>query len=237
MCSINHDKKCIFINIPKTGRTYISNALTKHYGFTEYLNVGNDNTFFADKHRGIIQIFQSPDVNAKIGMDSEKWNNYFIFCFVRNPYDRAVSGYHYVMKTHKKMHDINMKYKNGSNTSVTISHHPFNTFMQMNANTISNYTYIHTHQSQTTNMIDNDKQFVVDFVGRFENLENDFVKVLMQIGFVENEIVHDKTKLNESNHGDYKTYYDQQTLEIVNNLYADDFDRFGYVKADFVDAM
>lgn len=34
---INHDKKAIFINVPKTARTYISTNLVENYGFVEYL--------------------------------------------------------------------------------------------------------------------------------------------------------------------------------------------------------
>ena len=32
MCSINHDKKAIFIHIPKTGGSYIAEILQKNYG-------------------------------------------------------------------------------------------------------------------------------------------------------------------------------------------------------------
>ena len=36
MCSINHDKKAIFIHINKTGGSYIAGSLEKYYGFTTY---------------------------------------------------------------------------------------------------------------------------------------------------------------------------------------------------------
>ena len=36
MCSINHDKKAIFIHIPKNGGSYIASLLSKNYGFKNY---------------------------------------------------------------------------------------------------------------------------------------------------------------------------------------------------------
>ena len=38
MCSINHDKKAIFIHIPKTAGCYIRENLSRHYGFTTFLS-------------------------------------------------------------------------------------------------------------------------------------------------------------------------------------------------------
>ena len=36
MCSINHDKKAIYIHIPKTGGSFIRDSLKNYYGFKSY---------------------------------------------------------------------------------------------------------------------------------------------------------------------------------------------------------
>ena len=36
MCSINHEKKAIFIHIPKTAGSYLAEVLQKNYGFKNY---------------------------------------------------------------------------------------------------------------------------------------------------------------------------------------------------------
>ena len=110
MCSINHDKKAIFIHIPKNGGSYIASLLSKNYGFKNYYLKRPDHKEFClgldksvDKHENkihgtLIYYKTSPYINKLMGMDIDKWNNYYIFTFIRNPYDRIVSGWNYCNK-------------------------------------------------------------------------------------------------------------------------------------------
>ena len=114
MCSINHDKKSIFFHIGKTAGIYIRNSLSDHYNFNLYLlkrpdhkeycstdiRLNNNLTFCTNK--GIVQYYKTSEyLTDYMDMDETKWNEYFKFCFVRNPYDRAVSGWNYLMETEK----------------------------------------------------------------------------------------------------------------------------------------
>ena len=54
MCSINHDKKAIFIHIPKTGGSYVADILEKHYGFKKYyLQRPDHNSFCTGKDKSV----------------------------------------------------------------------------------------------------------------------------------------------------------------------------------------
>jgi hypothetical protein len=61
------------------------------------------------------------------------------------------------------------------------------------------------------------------FVGRFENLNKDWAYVASKIG--ESPVL---PKVNSSNHIHYKTYYDDECIEIVADLYRKDIDILGY---------
>ena len=49
MCSINHDKKSIFIHIPKSGGSYICDILRKYYGFKNYYIKRPDHNKFCNE--------------------------------------------------------------------------------------------------------------------------------------------------------------------------------------------
>lgn len=62
-----------------------------------------------------------------------------------------------------------------------------------------------------------------DFVGRFEQLEEDFRKITKQIG-VDINIKH----LNKFEHKPYREYYNQEDIKIVEKLCKRDLEYFGY---------
>ena len=76
--------------------------------------------------------------------------------------------------------------------------------------------YIDQHKFIT----DNNGNIIVDFIGRFENLYNDFKKAfgLDLINY----------KINSSKHNDYKEYYDSETKSLVEECYKKDLELFKY---------
>ena len=216
MCSINHDKKAIFIHIPKNGGSYIASLLSKNYGFKNYYLKRPDHKQFClgldksvDKHEnkihGTLIYYKTSSVLNKImNMNEQKWNNYYIFSFIRNPYDRIVSGWNYVNK-----YNI-----------------PFDKFINIKYNANS-YDYWHVFMSQSRHIIDNNGKFRIDYLGKFENMESDLKIILNKIGF--KNILHKPFKKNSKKHDNYETYYNNNTIiEKVNNLLKEDLQNFDY---------
>jgi len=237
MIYINHDIKAIFIHIPKTGGTYIGPTLVKYYGFKSYLSLihakrpdhniackikyfrrvltGNntyDNSFF-NKILGILVYCKTSEYLTKeMNMDAEKWGTYTKFCFIRNPYDRAMSGW----KHFKSVFKLNTDFHNYIDRPNLV-------------NTISDIEYGHIFMSQKRQIEDINGECGVDIIGRFEHLEEDLRNILNYLGF--DKIIHPIKKVNVSNDtGAQDIILERKTVKILNELFDDDFEMFHYMK-------
>jgi chondroitin 4-sulfotransferase 11 len=182
---INHKHKCIFIHINKCGGTTIDEL-------------------FSGKFQGHKKVFDYKKLNPN------EFDNYFKFTFVRNPWDRVVSFYHYQLKRKWDFYPFN----------ETISFKEFvkNWLIQM-----PKQTTLNTHPCYDW-ISDKDDNLLVDFIGRFENLQEDFNTVCDKIGIPHQELPHQ----NKSKHKHYTEYYDKETKQIVAEKYAKDIEYFGY---------
>ena len=77
---------------------------------------------------------------------------------------------------------------------------------------------------QAHQLTDNGK-LLVDFVGQFENLSNDWKQICAQVG-IQADLGHE----NQSNrrHQDYRDYWSKDDEQFVVDKYKLDFDLFGY---------
>ena len=216
MCSINHNLKAIFIHIPKNGGSYIADILKKYYGFQNYYLQRPDHYMFCkgidtstktheNKLYGTLIYYKtSPHLNKIMNMNNYKWNTYTIFTFIRNPYDRIVSGWNYVNK-------YNIDFKK------------FILFGKLT----NNWDYWHTFMPQTKHLIDVDNKINVHFIGRFEKLEDDLKTILFGIGI--KKISHIANIKNSKKHENYIEYYENNDiLNIVNGYIKSDIDYFKY---------
>ena len=222
MCSINHNLKALFIHIPKNGGSYVAEILSKYYGFKNYYLQRPDHKLFCtgkdksvDKHENkihgtLIYYKTSHYINKTMNMTKEKWDSYYIFTFVRNPYERIISGWNYINKYNIDFHK----------------------FVKFNEKSVS-YDYWHVFMTQSRHLIDTNGKINVSFIGRLENIENDLGIVLNKLGII--RILHSPFKKNSKKHDDYKKYYiNDDVLRCVNDIYNEDFNHFNYTQiADF----
>ena len=64
----------------------------------------------------------------------------------------------------------------------------------------------------------------MDFVGRFENLMEDFAFVFHKVN-----INGSLERVNQSQHRDYRSYYFDRVIELVAQGCAEDIQPFGYM--------
>ena len=205
---ISHKHKCIFIHIPRCGGTSMEVSMV------------GDNWFIID-----------PTTKHLIASTAKKvyepyWDDYFKFSFVRNPWDRMVS-----MTKFSSFFGVHIK-----NGNIDISDYLKN-FPQIEIDPRSK------SQGETFNPIKNSVflnilDLELDFVGRFETLQQDFDIVCDKIGIPQQQLPHVLSREDHSDnrspqssktdHKHYTEYYDDETREIVAEKYARDIEYFGY---------
>jgi len=231
MCSINHDLKAIYIHIPKCGGLFVEKILTSFYNFKTYYFTHENHEEFIDidnlernsfdfqsnvkgflkiTKKGVLSYYMSSTIHNKYtGMTLEKWNEYKKFTFIRNPYDRIISAFKYI----KKYNNIDFKFEE----------------LLESKNSIDRYSYFHTFISQYQDLLDINNCFNIDYIGKFENLNEDLCDILLKIGvdkIKHREILLNNIKLNFSEKENYVIHYDNNLIEKVNNLFYDDFENF-----------
>ncbi len=145
------------------------------------------------------------------------FDDLFKFSFVRNPWDRAVSVYFY-LKNKKPLGQVDQYYHELFNTKI-------NTFAKfvyfLRDNGVDNFTLF---QTQSFYVVDYKGDVVVDFLGRFENIVED-------VDFIGHRLKLDlsiKHKNKTLDRDCYQKYYDDETKDIISDLYKADVDNFGY---------
>ena len=141
----------------------------------------------------------------------KNWDRKLTFTVIRNPWDKVVSHYHYRVKTNQtNLRDNPIEFKEWvertyGNQDVHYYDDPKMFMPQMNWIT------------------DKNGNILVDEIIHFENLDDEFNEVLEKLG-KNTTLPHVKS----SNRGNYREYFDEETIEIVRSWFERDIERFGY---------
>lgn len=144
-------------------------------------------------------------------MGPRRWSERFTFTFVRNPWDKVASHYHYRVMTDQ--------------TGLATSRLPFNDWVMRayGERDPLYYDIPKMFMPQIEWIVDDDRQLMVDFIGHFENLEDDFHAICDILG-VGARLPH----LKRSVRGDYRELYTAEAAEVVERWFAEDLKRFEY---------
>ena len=137
-------------------------------------------------------------------------SNYFSFCVVRNPWDRAVSMYSFAVKE-------NLMRLYGLKSDMT-----FEEFCNELQDRKNDYSVIASHKQVEWTKGRHPPKVIL----RFENLQEEFCDMLQEynIRHISPEIPHK----NSTKHSHYKDYYTPETKKIISDIFEEDVDTFKY---------
>lgn len=202
----------IFFHVPKAAGTSVTKALNKNLIGDVSMNENNRALKRFLSNRGKLWPNHATCGEVKAFLKEEKYNSYFKFCFVRNPWDRLVSLYHYTVQKEAKIYaDKGLQLPQFSQDI-------------MDAGSFENWITSEKFGTAQYFFLSNNNQLLVDYVGRSENLQADFSYVCGLLG-MPNIVL---PKENVSKHKKYQDYYNDETRQIVAKRYAKDIELFGY---------
>ncbi|SPH24273.1 hypothetical protein DEA8626_03323 [Defluviimonas aquaemixtae] len=191
----NRNHRAIFVHVPKCAGTAITTQLPIAHGHrsAEFLR----------------------------WKDPALFDACFTFGFVRNPYDRFVSAFHYLRSDKTSRRDAAWglqflgRYKGFGD---------FAEAMLEPARRRPVLGWLH-FLPQTYFLCDRKNRVIVDFVGRQERFAEDLEEVNRRAGF---SLVNQRVRAVKRD--DYRTFYTPDTARLIEEIYADDFEVFGFLR-------
>ncbi len=192
---LKSSSRTIFIHIPKTAGSLIRKNI-----------INSEGTHLIQKHK--------PD-KPILDLDNKKFDDFFIFTSIRNPWDRLISAFFHLLDPDADISDeyreLIKKFKDNFELFVKeLEHDP----------ELQNIIYL---KPQIYWLKKYGKR-KIDFIIRYEHLLEDLQKLskIININF---EITK---KINAGKHKHYSEYYDEVTKKIVEKIYEEDIKILGY---------
>ena len=215
---ISLSKNFLFIHVPKTGGNSIQNVLSEY---------SEDNIVSVNKNQDGVERFEIRNQKYNITkhstlkqykneLDNQTFKALYKFATIRNPWDMCIS---YFFSPHRGQTawDRN-EFIEFVPTIPTIEHY---TRIETTTNKIFNKLMPRYYSE--VKAIDHD----IDFLIRFEHLNEDFKKVCERIEIPFVQLPH----RNKSSRMHYTEYYDDELIRIVKNRFSKEIDyakyRFG----------
>jgi hypothetical protein len=173
---------------------------------------------------GILRYTSSSKLyNYAMEMTEEKWRDYKKFTIIRNPYDKFISAWKFINKC------IKQRKMNAAILTLDEYINKYKTELY----DYCKFAYSHSHITTYDHLLDVNDELNIDYIGSLENLNEDLCNILLKIGV--DKIKHRKEleenkKYNATEHAAYVEYYDDNTLEKVNEILQKDFDTFKQYK-------
>ncbi|MBF0240767.1 MAG: sulfotransferase family 2 domain-containing protein, partial [SAR324 cluster bacterium] len=172
---ISYTHKFIFFHVAKVAGLSIKDALKDYAQEPEKFKVRRPAKIINGKPNPFYEMWDSFMTHVKAGdaqkeLPAEIFNQFYKFAFVRNPWDWQVSMYHFIMKE-----------TNHINHELVKSMSGFGDYLKWIVSTPKNPYAKGATTLQNDMLIDQDGKIIVDFVGRYESLTQDFQKICQRL--------------------------------------------------------
>lgn len=222
---ISHNLKCIFIHIPKCAGTSVEKALGHFEGFDgrggqdhRTIRMIEQPWFNFDSIKSLSNVedllrrlkhktINKTNPNNHISVTASQYSNYYKFSIVRNPYARVYSWYRNVIRD-----DFHL---NNHGISKDIEFNDYLNRFLKNSYMIRPQVY----------WLKNFKgKIKLDYIGKFEQINEVFENISKFLSLNNISFTHEK----KTEPVDYKSVYDDKSIDLVTNYYKDDLNFFDY---------
>lgn len=226
--------KCIFVHIPKVAGQSIERVFLDLHGLSwearaPLLLHPNDNPELGPPRLAHLKASEYVTCGH---VTQEDFDTFFKFSFVRNPWSRLVSVYRYLGLAEDM---------------------PFKQFLVEEFAGDAAWEPRLFRTPQYDFLFDVNNRMLVDYIGRFEDLQAGFNRVCESIGLSPITLPHANETGKERSavyflkqmvkqvspfhkifdeHDHYTKYYDNESIELVERLHARDLEAFGYCFGD-----
>ncbi len=213
---ISPSRQFIFFHVSKTAGLSIRHVLEPYAEEPEKFKIRRPPRTKDGQPNPMYQVWESLLLHAKARdakkeLPSDLFDSFFKFGFVRNPWDWQVSMYQFILR------------KDTSSTHEAVKQlGGFEPYLEWVIQTPNPYP-MGTPKQQCEILADSKNELLVDFVGRYETLDQDFRQVCDTLK-IDGSLPH----LNATPHADYRSYYNERTKRLVADNFPADVELFGY---------
>jgi len=210
----NTKKQLAFIHIPKTGGMSCLHFFS-YYKLITHSTIKEDSEVLKKEGKNISDIFS--------------------FSIIRNPWDRMVSNYffhrnreHNDVRLHKKIKESELSkwitdHKKENYFWKSVSFKDWLKYFDESKNLESVSIYDEIIKKNYIDYIGIDGKIAVDYIINLHNISNEILPIKE---FAMKKVEYPHT--NKSEHKDYREYYDDESIEIVEKFYKKDIEAFNF---------